>query len=230
MKVEILFPELCSLFGDKGNILLLEKTFGKENVTKTSILETPKFLSESIDLIYLGAMSEKVQIQVLEKLLPIKDQLKSRIDEGMKALFTGNAMDLLGTRILEEDGSIIEGFGLFDFETKITRRPRLNCVLYGYYNDIPMVGHKTQFTQAYTNNHDNYLFKVEAGMGINKESMLEGFTYKGLIGTNMTGPFLVMNPGFASEYLGVKLPHQELLEETQAKRIADISKVDTVFY
>lgn len=228
MRVEILFPELCALYGDNGNILLLEKTFGKENIIKTSILETPKFLNEQVDMIYIGAMSEKTQVKVLEILKPHKAYLKKRIDEGMKALFTGNAMDLLGKVIIEEDESEIEGLGFFDFKTIIQRSPRLNAVLYGYYHDIPMTGHKTQFTQSFTENHDNYLFKVEKGMGINKNSMLEGFQYKGLVGTNITGPFLVMNPGFASHYLEHELPHQALLEETQAQRIQDIQKIDKV--
>ncbi|NLW14959.1 MAG: hypothetical protein GX038_01685 [Erysipelothrix sp.] len=230
MKIEILFPELCAMYGDNGNILLLEKTFGKENVIRTSILEKPRFLSEDIDMVYMGAMSEKTQIQVLDILHPVLDKLKEKIENNMKVLFTGNATDLLGTKIIEEDKSVIKGLGLFDFETVIKRSPRLNVVLYGSYEGIPMVGHKTQFTESFSKDHTDYLFKVDKGMGINRNSMLEGFVYKGLVGTNITGPFLVMNPGFAKAYLETEIPHMELLEETQAKRIEDTKGIKEIFY
>lgn len=228
MRIEILFPEICALYGDNGNILLLEKTFGKENIIKTSILETPIFTQEKVDMIYIGAMSEKAQVQVLNVLLPYRDLLLQKVDAGMKALFTGNAMDLLGNKIIEEDGSEIQGLGYFDFETVIKRSPRLNAVVYGYHEDFPINGFKTQFTQSYAKKHENYFVEVEKGMGINKESNKEGFIYKGLIGTNLTGPFLIVNPGFARAYLGKELPHQALLEQTQAKRIEDIKRISKV--
>ena len=230
MKIEILFPELCSFFGETGNILILEKTFGNANVIKTSILQQPVFLNGEIDLVYLGSMSENSQLLVLKKLLPHRKQFKKLIDAGMKALFTGNAMDILGKTIIEENGKAIKGMDFFNFETIIKRNPRLNCVVYGFYGEIPMVGNKTQFTQSYPINHDNYFFKVKRGMGINKKSMLEGFKYKGLVATNMTGPLLVFNPGFANDFLGVKLPYQELLEKMQLQRINDIKRVKSVFY
>lgn len=224
MKIEILFPEICNLYGDTGNILILEKAFKKENVFKTALIDRPKFLDGDIDMIYMGAMSEKAQVLVLDKLLVHKELMKKLIDNGMKALFTGNAMDLLGKKIIEEDGSEIKGFGFFDFETIIQRSPRLNSLIYGHYKDFEMVGYKTQFSQSFAKDHNNYLFEVEKGIGINKESKLEGFKYKGLIGTNMTGPLLIKNPDFAAEYLDVIVPHHKLLKEAQAKIIEDIKK------
>lgn len=225
MKIEILFPELCSLYGDQGNILILEQTFGKKNITKTPIIESPAFLEGGIDMVYMGAMSEETQVMVLEKLRPHRHILKELFDAGLFGLFTGNAMDILGKVIIEEDGSEILGLGYFDFKTVIKRVPRLYSVIYGHYKDIDIVGYKTQFTQAYANNHDNYLFKLKTGMGINNKSTYEGFQYKNLIATNMTGPFLVKNPGFARSYLGVFLAHHELLEKAQRKIIEDINKL-----
>ena len=230
MKIEILFGEVCSLYGDHGNIMFLEKAFGKDNIYKTRILETPKFITEDLDLIYMGAMNEKTQVQVIDKLLPFKDILLEKLDNGLKALFTGTAMDILGKTIVEEDGTTLEGLNIFDFETRIKRRPRLNCAIYGHYGDIPILGHKTQFTQTYGDNSENYFIEVEKGMGINKNTNLEGFTYKGLIATNITEPLLVMNPEFSEKYLGVDIPFKDLLLEAQGKRIKDISLVKDVFY
>ncbi|HHT50149.1 MAG TPA: glutamine amidotransferase [Eubacteriaceae bacterium] len=230
MKIEILFGEVCSLYGDHGNIMFLEKTFGKNNINKTSILETPKFITEKIDLIYMGAMNEKTQAQVIDKLLPFKDILLEKLDNGLKALFTGTAMDILGKTIVEENGTTLEGLNIFDFETRIKKRPRLNCAIYGLYKNIPIVGHKTQFTQTFGDNSENYFIKVQKGMGINKNTNLEGFIYKNLIATNITGPLLIMNPQFSENYLGVEIPYKNLLLAAQNKRIKDTNLVKDVFY
>lgn len=225
MRVEVLFPELCALYGDHGNILFLEQALGEENIIKTSILDKPKFISEAIDLIYIGAMSEKTQLWVLDILRPYRDLLKEKLDAGMKALFTGNAMDLLGTYIVEEDASRIEALNLFAFETVLKRNPRLNDTILGTdASGLLIIGHKTQFTQSYGNNSKNYFIKTEIGMGINKETQLEGFVYKGLVATNLTGPLLVLNPDFAQAYLGLEISFEEALMRAKHKKIADIRK------
>ena len=105
MKIEILYPEFCNLYGDLGNVLYLEKTL-KDNAEfiYTHILEKPKFLSEDISLVYIGSLSENAQKIVLEKLLPLKKEIKNKIDKGQVFLATGNAFELFGEYILEENG------------------------------------------------------------------------------------------------------------------------------
>lgn len=225
MKIEILFPELCSLFGDHGNIIFLEETFGKENISYTSILDKPKFISEKIDLIYMGAMSEKTQLQVIDVLKPYKKELIVRIDQGMKALFTGNAMDILGSSIIEEDRTKIEALGIFEFKTVLKRNPRYNDTLLGKDSSgMEIIGHKTQFTQTFGNNELSYFIKTSIGKGINKESQYEGFVYRGLIATNMTGPLLTLNPDLAKKYLDTEVPFEAALMRAKKKKIEDIKK------
>lgn len=225
MKVEILFPELCAIFGDYGNIIFLEENLGKTAITKTSIIDSPKFIDEPVDLIYMGAMSEKTQLLVLEKLKPYVETLRSKIEKGMKVLFTGNAMDLLGRYIIEEDGTKIAGLNLFEFDTVIKRSPRFNDTILGESSTgLEIIGHKTQFTQSYGENESNYFVKVDLGTGINKASKFEGFVYKGLIGTNLTGPLLPLNPDFARQYLNVEILHSEILMRAKNQKIKDIKQ------
>lgn len=225
MKVEILFPELCAIFGDYGNIIFLEENLNKEMITKTSIINKPKFVDNQIDLIYMGAMSEKTQLIVLEKLKPYVEILKSKIDDGMKVLFTGNAMDLLGRYIIEEDGTKVAGLNLFEFETVIKRSPRFNDTILGKdATGLEIIGHKTQFTQSFRENESNYFLKVDIGTGINKASKFEGFVYKDLIGTNLTGPLLPLNPDFAKKYLNVEISHYEILMRAKNQKIKDIKQ------
>lgn len=226
MKVEILFPELCSLFGDHGNILFLKDNLDNSNIYETALKEEPKFFTEKIDFLYMGAMSENTQKLVIKKLMPYKEILLEKVNDGMKVLFTGNAADILGKIIIEENLNVWEGLSIFDFETKITIRPRINDVIFGHTKDgLEIVAHKTQFTQSYGNNKDNYFVKTKIGMGSNKETNLEGFVYKGLIATNLTGPLLVLNPDFAKAYLGIDVKHEATYLEAKHKKILDLKEI-----
>jgi len=65
---------------------------------------------------------------------------------------------------------------------------------------LQLVGFRSQFSFLYGDNSENYFQKVIRGDGINRESKLEGFRVKNLIGTQLLGPILPLNPLFC-EYL-----------------------------
>ena len=41
MTIEILFPEICNLYGDSGNVLFIEKNFPNAQIIKTKLNEEP---------------------------------------------------------------------------------------------------------------------------------------------------------------------------------------------
>ncbi len=108
MKIEILFPEFCNLFGDISNMKYLKKCLQNEEYIETCIDEEPAFVSQDVDFIYLGAMTERMQEKVIQKLLPYKERIEELIEKNVVFLFTGNAIEVLGKYIENEDGSKIE--------------------------------------------------------------------------------------------------------------------------
>jgi len=70
--------------------------------------------------------------------------------------------------------------------------------------------------------------KVEKGIGINKESKLEGIRVNNLIGTYLLGPVLVLNPLLTKkilEMLGLKEPklkYEADLIDAYQKRLEEI--------
>ena len=109
MKIEILFPECCNLYGDISNMKYLKKCIPNEEYIETSLDSEPAFVSEDVKFIYLGAMTEKTQEKVIGKLLPYTERIKELIEKNVVFLFTGNAIEVLGKYIENEDGSKIEG-------------------------------------------------------------------------------------------------------------------------
>jgi hypothetical protein len=109
MKIEILFPEICNLFGDSSNIKYIKKCLPNEEYINTSIYDEPAFASQDVNFIYLGSMTERTQEKVIAKLKPYTEKIKDLIDKNVVFLFTGNAIEILGKYIENEDGSKIEG-------------------------------------------------------------------------------------------------------------------------
>ena len=78
IKIEILFPEVCNLFGDSGNIKYLKMCMPKATFINTQFVEEPAFITQEIDLIYLGPMTENRQEKVIKKLKPYKDIIEKK--------------------------------------------------------------------------------------------------------------------------------------------------------
>lgn len=218
MKIEILFPEFCNLYGDMFNMKYLKKCLPEAEFIETALEEEPTFVKENVNLIYLGPMTEKTQEKVISKLLPYKERIIDLIEKNTVFLFTGNAVEVLGKYIENEDGTRIEGLGIFDVYAKRDMFHRHNSFLIGKYEDIEVIGFKSQFTMLYGDNTNMAFLEVEKGIGINKESKLEGIKKNNFIGTYLIGPLLILNPLFTKkilEMLGVE-NRVALEEETMA--------------
>lgn len=59
MKIEILFGDVCSLYGDSQNITYLKQTLPEAEFFETKLTEDPYFLENDPDLILIGTMSER---------------------------------------------------------------------------------------------------------------------------------------------------------------------------
>lgn len=230
MKIEILYPEFCNLFGDSANMRYLEKCLPQAAFIKTPLNDTPRFLSEKMSLVYMGPMTENTQEKVIERLLPHKEQIKEAINGGTVFLFTGNALEVLGSYIEDDGGKKIPALGIFSLYAKRDMYRRHNSGCLAEFEGMKIMGFKSQFTMCYPENEDNALFKVLKGMGMNMESKAEGIRYGNFFGTYLIGPVLVLNPCF-TEYLlklmGVDKPElafKKEAEEAYRKRLEDFMK------
>lgn len=217
MKIEILFPEFCNLFGDSANGKYIAACLPEAEIIRTAYTEEPRFLSEDIDLVLLGSMTENKLTMVINKLMPFRDKIMERIEQDKAFFVTGNAMDIFGKYIEGNDGSKEEALGLFDFYTRRDLKNRFNGVLRGAYEDIEVIGFKTQFSMAYSDNFNAPFIKVKAGVGMNKNEKVEGIHYHNFYATYLLGPFLIINPMFTKKLLKlIGAPSTELAYEEAA--------------
>ena len=228
VRIEVLFPEYCNLFGDSANVRYLQKTLPDAEFVFTKLDEEPKFLTEKMSLVYMGPMTENTQELVINKLKPYKNKLKEKIDSGLAFLFTGNALEVLGEYIDDGNGKKIEAVGLYPYHAKRDMFHRHNSEELVTFGDMQIMGFKTQFTQCYPNEENfPWLFEIKKGMGMNLDTKGEGWKDHNFMGTYLVGPILPNNPNFCKYLLnliGAKDAEPAFLSAAQAaydKRLKD---------
>lgn len=227
--VELLFPELCNIYGESYSVTYLQRCNPENiNVIETNHKSVPAFVSQDVDMIYLGCMTERKQEMVLKALRPYKERIQELIDKNVIFLITGNAIELFGKEIRDEDRRI-ECLGLFDFySVRYMKRDRHNSQFIGHYGDLTMLGHRSQFSFAY-GDFDNNFIDIERGIGMNPDTQKEGIHVNNFFATYSLGPFLILNPYFTKEILGrlgldQKLCFEKEIIEAYDYRLAELRR------
>lgn len=202
MTIEILYPEICYLYGDLMNIDYLHRCVPDATILRTSLKSTPAFVDGNVDMIYLCSMTEQAQELVIDALRPYRDKITELIENGTVFLITGNALEVFIRDIENEDGSKIEALGLFDLTAKRRMENRYNSLYLGKFGDIDIVGFKSQFAHAYGTDADG-LFETVRGAGRQPGCIPEGIRRNNFMATYVLGPVLILNPPFAKYILSL---------------------------
>lgn len=204
MTVEILFQEVCGLYGDSQNATYLQACLPDAEFVFTKLTDVPYFAENTPDLIYIGCMSESTQRRVIQKLLPLKQRLDELINAGIPILATGNASEIFAKRINYVTEKIeVDGLGFFDLTVKTDLFKRYNGIVLGQFKDIDIVGFRSQFSYLYGDNSQSYFLKCIKGIGINTNSKFEGMRKNNLFCTQLLGPILPLNPLFCENLLAL---------------------------
>ena len=203
MTVEILFPEICNLYGDLVNVEYLRMCCPELEIVRTGLRDEPYFVKEQPTLLYMGTTTEKGQELAIAALMPYKKRLLQLVGKGAVMLFTGNALEIFGKSIECEDGRSIEGLGLHPGVAKRKMMERYNAPYLGTFRDMEIVGYKSQFAHSYIEGDKLGLFETVRGDGLHPGAECEGIRVGNLFATYLLGPFLVLNPMFTKYFLGL---------------------------
>ena len=198
MNIRILhfYPDLMSLYGSYANVSVLRRTL--EQMGNTVTVE-PVSLGQEIDLthadfIYMGAGTERSQKAALADFSRFGEAVKSAAEDGVSMLFAGNSMELLGKTITDDAGKTYAGIGLADFAAVQGKRRIVGDVC-GNTDLYPetVVGFMNKCSTI-TGVETPLLTGMKMGFGNEKALSPEGFHYKNVIASQLTGPILVKNP------------------------------------
>lgn len=202
MKIEVLYPEICCLFGDKANMRYFEMCLPEAEFIKTPVSEMPRFLTDDVDMVYFGSCSESNQERILYRLKDHKARIEELIEKGVIFLMTGNAFEIMGNYIEKPDGKKIEALGIVDFYAKRTIPKRNNSLFIGKFGETEIVGYTSRFSHSYDIKEKDAFINVTKGYGSFIDAKTEGIRKNNLYGTYLLGPFLIQNPLFTKYLMG----------------------------
>lgn len=236
MIVELLYPSVSALYGERGNIDYLKLAFKDATFIETEMNDIPYFVHNKVDFIFMGPTTERFQKIIIDKLLPYRLQLKTLIDTNCFFLITGNALEIFGSYIIDDNGNTIDALDIFPFYSKQDLMHRFNSYVLATYNSIEMLGFKSQFTMVYPLQDLPIWMEMIRGIGLNKDIPVEGIKSNNFYGTHCLGPFLILNPIFTLElfkqlgYKAEKLPFEDDLMAAYTQRIEEFKDEKNINY
>lgn len=223
MKIEVLYPEICCLFGDKANMRYFEMCLPQAEFIKTPVSEMPHFLTEDVDMVYFGSCSESNQERILSRLKDHKARIEELIEKGVIFLMTGNTYEIMGNYIEKPDGEKIEALGIVDFYAKRTIPKRNNSLFIGEFGETEIVGYTSRFSHSYDIKENDAFINVTKGYGSFIDAKTEGIRKNNLYGTYLLGPFLIQNPLFTKYLMGkLGIENPQLAFEDEVMKAYDV--------
>ena len=210
-----LYPELMSTYGDRGNIIVLQRRCEWRGI-KIEIINIDQTTTTqqltTIDLLFGGGAQDHEQEIVMKDLQKKGKTIKELIEKDIPALFVCGAPQLIGNYYEPAVGKRIEGLGIFDMvsQQEGLDKPRLigNVVAnvlwenFSINNQKPVtnnqiVGFENHGGRTYLGKTAKPFAKIIKGFGNNGTDGTEGVVYKNAIGCYLHGPLLPKNPQLA---------------------------------
>ena len=191
-----LYPDLMSLYGRHANAAARRRAPDAlgDTVTVETVLPGREADLSGADFLYMGAGTEHAQKAALADFARYGDAVKALAEDGVSMLFAGTAMELLGRTITDGDGEVYDGIGLADF-TSVQGKKRYVEDVYGHTDLYPeaVVGFINKCADI-SGVETPLLTAVALGYGNDGPKTPEGFRYRNVLASELTGPILVKNP------------------------------------
>jgi CobQ-like glutamine amidotransferase family enzyme len=190
------YPDLMDLYGSRANLLALKRYLEHLDcdVTVEAVLPGGGAEIARGDFFFMGAGTERSARAAMADFSRYGESLKAAALDCAAMLFAGTAMDLLGASVKEADGSSYEGLGLASFAVEHGRK-RIVGDVYGHTDLYPeaVVGFLNK-CGVVSGVEMPLLTGLDLGFGNEKERGPEGFHWKNVFASQLTGPLLVKNP------------------------------------
>ncbi|GAA6490334.1 MULTISPECIES: MurT ligase domain-containing protein [Gordonibacter] len=204
-----LFPDLLNLYGDGGNVKVLERR-ARERGIPVEVLRVnhgEHVDLADVDLVFLGGGPDREQRLASEDLMRMRDDLHAYVEDDGVLLAICGGFQILGREwLLGEE--VVRGLGLVDMTTErapggsgnrligniALRSPLAERVVVGYENHAG----RTRLGAGVEAFGD---VASSTGHGNNDSDKRDGVRYKNVVGTYLHGPLLPKNPQVADALL-----------------------------
>ena len=209
LKICHLYPDILNLYGDRGNILCMQKRLEWRgiDVTVTGVSIGQALKVADYDLLFVGGGQDFEQEVLLGDLAGEKTaELKAGIEDGLPVLAICGGYQMLGQYYKTWDGQQCDFTGALDLYTIGSKERMIGNYLFTCDElNCEIVGFENHSGKTYLGAGVKAMGKVLAGFGNNGEDDTEGARYKNVFATYSHGCLLPKNPKLADYILKTAL-------------------------
>ena len=199
LKICHLYPDVLNLYGDRGNVLCMEKrlTWRGIDVSAAGVSIGDPLRAADYDLFFIGGGQDFEQEVLLEDLAGGKGQeIRAAVEDGKTFLAICGGYQMLGSYYKTWDGVQCDFLGALDLYTVGSRERMIGNYLFTC-DDLggaTVVGFENHSGKTYLGASVRPMGRVLSGFGNNGEDGGEGARYKNVFATYSHGCLLPKNP------------------------------------
>ncbi len=198
LKICHIYPDVLNLYGDRGNILCMEKRLQWRGI---DVVTAGCGLGEKLDGdfdIYMIGGSHDFDTEVIRSDLAAGKaaDIRAAVEDGRTFLAVDGGFQMLGRYFETPEGEKRDYVGVLDVYTKggTSRKPGNYMFTVDEIPGLQVVGFENHAARTYLGEGVKPLGHVLTGIGNNGEDGTEGVRYKNVFGTYAHGPLLPKNP------------------------------------
>jgi CobQ-like glutamine amidotransferase family enzyme len=204
-----LYPDLMNIYGDRGNILTLQKRAEWRGLD-ARVMEIQRGRAQNladVDVFFFGGGQDREQALIYDDLKAYKQEhLNKAVTEGAQILAVCGGYQLLGHYYQTADGERYDGIGLIDVTTQAGKKRFIGDVVVQAeienLSPSTLVGFENHSGRTYLGPAAKPLGTVMRGHGNNGQDRTEGVIQNNVIGTYLHGSLLPKNPHLADHLIG----------------------------
>lgn len=210
LKILSLYPEEMNMYGDHGNILVLQKRCEWRDIKTMCISHNiGQKLDTTADIIIGGGGQDSGQRAIQKDLQKNSANFHRMVNGGTPMLLICGMYQMFGKCYETCEGRLIDGIGVFDAYTKASSDRLIgNITVNTKFGEI--IGYENHSGLTYLNKEQKSFGKVVRGAGNNGVDNLEGAILNNTIGSYLHGPILPNNPKLADEIIKIALENRNV--------------------
>jgi len=207
VRVGLVYPELLGTYGDRGNAVVLVQRARWRGIP-AELVEIPAGapVPESLDVLLLGGGEDDPMHLAGAGLRASSAAIERSVAAGAVVLAVCGGFQLIGHRYVAADGTVLEGLGLVDLETRAGPTRLIGEVVVDPAPPLPrLTGFENHWGRTRLGDGVAPLGRVVTGGGNGDGHGTEGARVGSVVGTYLHGPVLPRNPALADWLLAAAL-------------------------
>jgi lipid II isoglutaminyl synthase (glutamine-hydrolysing) len=212
IRIGLVYPELLGTYGDRGNAVVLTQRAKWRGIPAELVeVRAGDPIPDSLDVYLFGGGEDDPQHLAAAGMRGSKQAITQAHAGGAVVLAVCAGFQLVGHRYLAADGSVLEGIGLVDLETRagpsrligeIVVEPSLSHHWGQAGAPATLTGFENHWGRTTIGADVQPLGTVNVGGGNGDGSGVDGALAERFVGTYLHGPVLPRNPQLADRILG----------------------------